>query len=223
MRLGISPLAFLARLLVILPIIYFLWTPVAPYYTRLLATLTEGFLHLTESSSDPNLHHVTVMQVQNTDIFFQHRLFPQVHPSAIEGDWVQANLVLLIPFMLATPAPTYRKRFTRLALALLLALALQVLDLAVTVKAFYAHRLGTYSAYYYSGAARTLYGFGYAFTYAMDNQLFPFAIWAGIHFNQLLGRQSRPATPVPVTTLPPSGAPGPRRKRKAASKAAGRA
>ena len=221
MRLGISPLAFLIRLLIVFLITYVLWTPLAPYYTRLLATVTEAFLHLTESSSDPNLYHVTIMRVQGTSIFFQHRLFPQVHLNAIEGDWVQANLVLLIPLMLATPAPTYRKRFARLALALALAFVLQVLDLVVTVKAIYAHALGSYSAHYYSGAARTLYGFAYAFTYAMDNQLFPFAIWAGIHFNQLVGRQppAAPAAAVPGTSSP---APGPRRKRKAASKAASR-
>jgi hypothetical protein len=206
MRLGIKPLPFLLRLLVFFFITYFLWKPLAPAYTRLLAGLTEGFLHLTESSSDPNLQRVTVMQVRNTDIYFHHRLFPQVEPNPMEGDWVQANLVLLIPLMLATPAPTYRKRFTRLALALALALGSQVLDLAVTVKAFYAYALGSYSMHYYSTAARKLYGFAYAFTYAMDNQLFPFAIWAGIHFNELLGRAGPPSqrerSPVTAVTAP---------------------
>jgi len=222
MRLGISPLAFLARLLVVFAITFVLvvWTPFAQWYAHLLASLAEAFLHLTESSSDPNLHHVTLMRVQETAIFFQHRLFPQVHPNPIEAEWVQANLVLLIPLMLAMPAPTYRARFGRLAVALVAALVLQVLDIAVTVKAFYAHALGTYSAYYYSGLARQLYGFAYAFTYAMDNQLFPFVIWAGIHFNQLLGRQAPPTAPVETPKTPLAA---PRRKRKSARKAASRA
>jgi hypothetical protein len=186
MRLGIRPAVFLVRLLVVFALTYVLWTPLAPVYTQLLATLTQGFLHLTEMSRDPNLHQVTQMWVRGTAIFYVHRLFPSVHPSGIPAEWVQANLVLLIPLMLATPARSYGQRFFRLGLALAIALALQVLDIAVTVKSFYASELGPYSDRYYSDTARWFYQFGDAFTQAMDTQLFPFVIWAGIHFKQLL-------------------------------------
>jgi hypothetical protein len=202
MRLGIRPLAFFVRLLVAFAVTYALWAPLAASYTRLLAALTQGFLYLIETSSDPDLHRVTVMRVQETAIFFSHRLFPQVHPPGIPAEWVQANLVLLIPLMLATPAPTYRTKVWRLALALSIALLLQVLDLAMTVKSFYARNLGTYSLYYYSSAARFVYGFADAFNQAMDTQLFPVVIWAGIHFNQLLGRTTKPA-PGPLVRSPP--------------------
>jgi hypothetical protein len=218
MRLGISPLAFFGRLLVFFAITYALWTPLAPAYTQLLAILTQGFLHLTETSTDPNLHRVTTIHVRDTAIFFTHRLFPQVRPPGIPAEWVQANLVLLIPLMLATPAPTWRARAWRLGLAVGLALGLQVLDLAMTVKSFYASQLGTYSAHYYSNAARRLYQFADAFAQAMDTQLFPFVIWAGIHFNQLLGR----VPPVAAAAAAPPSTPDvmPRRKRKALRKAA---
>ncbi|MFQ5665358.1 MAG: hypothetical protein ACE5I7_02890 [Candidatus Binatia bacterium] len=213
MRLGVRPTVFLARLLVAFLLTYLLWTPIAPAYTRLLATLTRWFLHLTETSSDPNLHHVTAMWVRGTDIFYLHRLFPSVHPPGIPAEWVQANLVLLIPLMLATPARSYTERYARLALALGIALALQVVDLAVTVKSFYASQLGSYSRYYYSDLARHLYQFGDAFAQSMDTQLFPFAIWAGIHFKQLLGGQQRLPTPAPA---PAAKRPIPhRRKRRA--------
>ena len=219
MRLGVKPVVFFARLLVYFFLTYLLWIqpwiPVASGYTYLLTTVTRGFLHVTESIGDPH-GQVTQMEVRLTQddrpaIFFRHRVFPDVQ-SGIPAEWVQANLVLLIPLMLATPARSYAQRFGRLGLALAIALLLQVLDIAVTVKSTYA----SYPPTGYGGLARWLYQFGDAFSQAMDTQLFPFAIWAGIHFNQLLGRTpSEP--PIPQPTAP---ARQPRHKRKAAKKAA---
>jgi hypothetical protein len=199
MRLGVKPRVFLLRAIVVFFLTYLVWSPVAPLYTRLLAFLTESFLHLTEISSDPNLHQVTKMWVEGTTIFFGHRLFPNVRAPGIPAEWVQANMVLLIPLMLATPAATYRQRFGRLALAIGLALLLQVLDLSVTVKSFFANELGPYSGRYYSDSARWWYQFGDAFAQSMDTQLFPFAIWAGIHFRQLLGDRMPVAAQVLTT------------------------
>jgi len=192
---------------------YLLWTPIAPAYTRILATLTAGFLHLTEFSRDPHWHQVTEMWVRGTAIFYRHRLVA-LPPQGIPAEWVQANLVLLIPLMLATPARTYRQRFSRLALALAIALCLQVLDIAITVKAFYASQIGGYSDF-----ARKLYQFGDSFVESLDTQLFPFAIWAGIHFNQLLGRDQTSAGP---STTPPGVAADKASRRKRKAKGAGK-
>jgi hypothetical protein len=205
MRLGVSPIAFLGRLLLFFFLTYFLWKPLEPAYTHLLAALTGGFLHLTEMSSDPNFNQVTEMHVRETvegrpAIFYQHRRFPQVQ-SGIPAEWVQANLVLLIPLMLATPSHTYQQKLKRVVLALGIAVALQVLDIAVTVKALYAREIPGYG-----NVARWLYQFGDAFVQGMDTQLFPFAIWAGIHFNQLLGRGVWAAGAAPHATA--QGAPG---------------
>jgi len=214
MRLGVKPLVFLARLLGWFFLTYLLWIPIAPLYTELLSTVTRGFLHVTESLGDSH-GQVTQMEVRLTQddrpaIFFAHRVFPEVQ-SGIPAEWVQANLVLLIPLMLATPARDYRQRFGRLGLALSIALLLQVLDIAVTVKSTYA----SYPPTGYGGFARWVYQFGDAFTQAMDTQLFPFAIWAGIHFNQLLGRTAAaPKGPLAVAAHQP------RHKRRAAKKAA---
>jgi hypothetical protein len=151
MRLGIKPAVFLGRLLALLLLTYFLWRPVEPAYTQLLATLTSEFLHLTEMSSDPNFNQVTDMRVRETSddrsaIFYQHRRFPAVQ-SGIPAEWVQANLVLLIPLMLATPARTYQQKLWRLALGLGIAVTLQVLDIAVTVKALYASEIPGYGPF----------------------------------------------------------------------------
>ncbi len=220
MRLGVKPAGFLGRLLLFFFLTYVVWKPLAPGYTTVLATLTSGFLHLTEVSSDPNFNQVTEMRVRETAegrpaIFYQHRRFP-VLQSGIPAEWVQANLVLLIPLMLATPARTYTQRFVRLGLALGIAVVLQVLDITVTVKALYASQLPGYSS-----LARRLYQFGDAFAQSMDTQLFPFAIWAGIHFNQLLGRGAwapgREATAPPGPTARKPGR-EPQRERRSATR-----
>lgn len=220
MRLGVKPAVFLGRLLLFLLLTYFLWRPVEPAYTQLLATLTSGFLHLTELSSDPNFNQVTDMRVRETSdgrqaIFYQHRRFPAVQ-SGIPAEWVQANLVLLIPLMLATPARTYQQKLWRLALALGIAVTLQVLDIAVTVKALYASEIPGYSPF-----ARWLYGFGDSFVQGMDTQLFPFVIWAGIHFNQLLGRGSWAAASAPAS--PATARPGQGRRGRPQGKKAAKA
>jgi hypothetical protein len=199
MRLGVKPAVFFGRLLLLFFLTYFLWRPLEPVYTQLLATLTNGFLYVTEASSDPNFNHVTDMRVRETAegrqaIFYQHRRFPAVQ-SGIPAEWVQANMVLLIPLMLATPARTYQQKAWRFALAIALAVMLQVLDVAVTVKALYASAIPGYGAW-----ARRFYQFCDAFAQSMDTQLFPFAIWAGIHFNQLLGRGAWTPTTGPTAT-----------------------
>jgi len=186
MRLGIKPQVFLARLLLAFAATYALWIPIAPTYTQVLATLTRATVNLSEVVSGERSR--TVMFVRETDsgqsaIYYRHGRFPQLE-SGIAAEWVQANLVLLIPLMLAVPAATYGLRIRRLAIALLLAIVLQVLDITVTVKAFYA----SYPPAGYGVLSRRLYQFGDAFVQAFDTQLFPFVIWAGIHFRQLLGQ-----------------------------------
>jgi hypothetical protein len=188
MRLGVKPHVFFLKALVVFFLTYLLWSPIAPPYTRFLAWITEAFLHLTELvGGDANTHSISKLWVEGTTIYFGHRLFPGARFPGIPAEWVQANMVLLIPLMLATPAATYRQRFGRLALALALALLMQVLDLAVTVKSAFSTQLGEYSFRYYSDSARWWYNFADAFSQSFDTQLFPFAIWAGIHFRQLVG------------------------------------
>lgn len=199
MRLGVKPHVFFLRAFVVFILTYLVWSPIAPAYTRLLAFLTESFLHLTEISSDPNLHRVSKLWVEGTTIYFGHRLFSGVRFPGIPAEWVQANMVLLIPLMLATPAATYRQRFGRLALAIGIALVLQVLDLAVTVKSAFSTQLGEYSFHYYGNSARWWLNFADAFSQTFDTQLFPFAIWAGIHFRQLVGwKLERPEVAAPA-------------------------
>lgn len=185
MRLGVKPHVFLGRLLLFFALTYLAWIPAAPAYTRALTVLARGFIHLTEGTADPRAG-ATVMEVRQTTedrpaIYFRHGRFTALE-SGIPAEWVQANLVLLLPLMLASPAATYSQRFKRLAVAVGLALAVQVLDITLTVKSLYASALPSYGE-----VARRFYQFADVFSQSFDTQLFPVVIWAGIHFRQLLG------------------------------------
>jgi hypothetical protein len=141
-------------------------------------------------------------QVPNTAIFYNRPEFARlgIAPQGIPAEWVMANLVLLIPLMLATPAPTWRARFVRLGVALAAALVLQVADVIVGIKAFYAQ------AFHWSPWKARLYQFLDAFFQSWDTQLFPFAIWAGVHFRQLVGSRispGEPPTPEPAAQATP--------------------
>lgn len=221
MRLRINPLRFLLLLVAYLLVTYTLWKPVAPAYAQVLLRATRVGMWLTEFSSDPTWHHATALFIDRergpTAIFYvQEHLFlsapppagtpmlayllanpgvVRIPPQGIPAEWVMANLVLLIPLMLATPAPTWRARIGRLALALAIALGLQVFDVIVSIKSFYASTFpGTFSPF----AAR-VYQFFDAFVQSWDTQLFPFAIWAGIHLRQLLPGGAAPAPAAPPT------------------------
>ena len=189
MRLRINPWLFLAKLVVFLLVAYWAWMPLAPYYTRVLLHASQVGLWLTEFSTDPAWSHQTQLlirpDISPTAIFYyQAAIFPKygLNPQGIPAEWIMANLVLLVPLMLATPAPTWKARFIRLGLALGVALVLQVFDVVVAIKSFYSTTFaGTFNAF--SGR---LYQFLDAFVQSWDTQLFPFLIWAGIHLRQLL-------------------------------------
>lgn len=198
MRLRINPWLFLGKLVVLLVVSFLLWAPLAPYYAQFLLRASQLGVWLTEFSADPNWSHPTQLlikpEISPTALLFYNTRLPQ-YSSGIPAEWVMANLVLLVPLMLATPAATWRQRFGRLGAALLAALVLQVFDVIVGVKVFYAtafpERWGPFS--------REVYQFLDAFVQSWDTQLFPFLIWAGIHLRLLL-----PGPPVPEPAPAPA-------------------
>jgi hypothetical protein len=207
MRLGVSPLAFLLRLLAWFGLTYAAWIQLATHYTAFLAAVTRPFLGLVERS--------TSLWAHGTNIFFWPRaLTPPPRPPAVPAEWIQANLVLLVPLMLATPAPSWTSKAKRLALALGIVLGWQVLDVIVAIKYGYATQLDPRS---YGEWQRYLYAFSANFVMFLDTQVVPFMIWAGIHFRQLLG-WTKPAPPPSRTTRE---MPAPRKSARKLAKARG--
>jgi len=207
MRLPFRASTFFAKLVGYFVLTYLLWlfTPLRAAYANLLLATTKAALWLSEFSTDPLWSHGSTLFIKpgtETDFFYMHRIFavfsPPLRPQGIQAAWVVAGLLVLVPLMLATPAPSWTARFVRLGVALMLLLLLQTLDLVVTIKDAYAHSpFGNY----WGPWSRSFYSFLDALFQGFDTQLFPVMIWGGIHFQQLLGDRVRPPAP-PVTAQP---------------------
>jgi len=218
MLLGVKPAVFLARVLVFFGLAYFGWVPIAPHYTVALSQATQAAMWLTESFGPPATRAATTVFARDGGIFYTHRLFPGVHPPGIPGDWVQANMVLLLALMLATPAPTWKVRASRLLVAFGIALCLEVLGLVIAIHATWATSLGPFSARYYGPVRRLIYEFADSFFQSFDTQLFPVMIWAGLHFQELLAG-IRKGSVVPLVPAQRQSRAERRRRRRARAEA----
>ncbi len=218
----LNPWLFLVKLVGLLGVTYLLWKPTAPYYSKLLFHASRLGVWLTEFSFDPEWSHgTTLLQTPRhpTGIFYTHENFDAfaspLPPQGIPAEWVMANLVLLIPLMLATPAPTWAARLGRLAMAMGIALVVQVLDVIVAIKAFYSMAFSGV----WGPISQQFYGLMDSFVQGFDAQLFPFAIWAGIHFRELINLRSGvgedEVPPEPRKTDGPTRAERRRHERKA--------
>jgi len=211
MRLGVKPLAFLGRVVAWLLPTYVLWLKLAPLYTQVLAALSQPLISI--------LDRATLLWARDTSIFFWPQLMnPPPHPPAVPAEWIEANLVLLIPLMLATPAPTWAAKAKRFVLALAIVVAYQMVDVTVAIKFGYANQLDPMS---YAPWKRSLYAFLADLIMSVDTQVVPFMIWAGIHFRELVGTLT--SSPVAKKIAGRSGAVSPEkptpklRKAKASS------
>jgi hypothetical protein len=203
MRPRINPWWFLVRLVAFLIATYFLWAPLAPAYAKFLLRASRVGVWLTELTVEPAQRTQLLMNLERSPtaiFFYQPQLFPLrgLDPQGIPAEWVMANLVLLVPLMLATPSATWWLRIGKLLLALAVALVLQVADIVVGIKSFYASNFpGLWGPW-----ATEVYQFLDAFFQSWDTQLFPFAIWAGINFRQLLPERLFAAPPQTAGSSP---------------------
>ena len=207
MRLRLNPFWFLVRLVGLFLLTYLLWRPLAPVYTNVLFEASRVGVWLSEFSLDPEWSHGTTLlrtPRHPTGIFYKHEKFDSfptpLPPQGIPAEWIMANLVLLIPLMLATPAPTWKARLLRLGLAIGIALVVQVVDVVIAIKAFYSSLFTMRWGPFW----QQLYGLLDAFVQGFDTQLFPFVIWAGIHFRELVelrGDAESPEEPAPASQV----------------------
>ena len=184
---------------------YWLWQPLAPAYTQFLLRASQVGVWLTEFSSDPHLPRITTAaaacnaggQSHRASVFYQRRLFParalaaaghsgrvgDGQPGAADpADAGDAGSDLARPLRQARAGAADRRgaaggrrgdrrssRSTR------------------------SHLPGAWSPF-----CRAVYQFLDAFVQSWDTQLFPFVIWAGINFRQILPPTRRCAHPAPA-------------------------
>jgi|DewCreStandDraft_5_1066085.scaffolds.fasta_scaffold08104_4 hypothetical protein len=173
---GVKPLRFLGRLLAWFVGLFALWLVVGPWYTSMLSVCAE----LVVSVVDRPTH---VWSTGTTIQFWPRGFTVPSQPPSIAAEWIQANTILLLALMLATPAATWQQKFRRLGVAYGLVLIWQVLDVCLAIEYGYATQIDPRA--YTEG---TRYALALTTNLAMyvDTQVVPFMIWAGIHFRQLL-------------------------------------
>lgn len=185
MSLAVDPLRFLGRLLLSFVSLFFVWLFVGSWYTSVLAVLAELAVSIVDRP--------TTVWSAGTALFFWPRgvaLPPQ--PPTIAGEWIQANTILLLALMIATPAATWEKKSKRLALAFALVLSWQVSELVLAIRFGYATEVDPQA---YSAGARYRLALLTNLAMYVDTQVVPFMIWAALHFRELLALAKRESTP----------------------------
>lgn len=176
MSLAAEPLKFFGRLLLAFVSLFALWLVIGPWYTQLLAVLAELAVSLVDRP--------THVWSSGTTLLFWPRGYPvPSSPPTIAAEWIQANTILLLALMLATPAASWAVKARRTGLALFLVVLWQVVDVTLAMQFGYATQLDPRS---YTDSARFRLALFTNLAMYLDTQVIPFMIWAGIHFRELL-------------------------------------
>jgi hypothetical protein len=99
---------------------------------------------------------------------------------------IHFNTIVFLALCLALPRPWSRKQLERLVMGWSLLYLSQSLNLLFHVKFLYASAFSAWSLQHYSTVARNVFGF---LQYASDlpgRFAFPFAIWLGFNWNQVM-------------------------------------
>jgi hypothetical protein len=99
---------------------------------------------------------------------------------------ISFNTIVLLALYLALPKPLSRKQLEQLFMGCCVLLLTQSINLVFHVKTLYALGLGEWSQQHYSDAARNAYGFFRYFTDLPGRFSFPFLIWMGFNWHQVM-------------------------------------
>jgi hypothetical protein len=100
---------------------------------------------------------------------------------------VHFNTVVLLALALALPRPWSRRQVERLAMAWMVLLLTQALNLVFEVKSLYATRCGAWSLENYTPLARDLFGFLQVLTDLPLRFAAPFVVWYGFNADVVSG------------------------------------
>ncbi|MCD4749681.1 MAG: hypothetical protein K8R59_09935 [Thermoanaerobaculales bacterium] len=97
------------------------------------------------------------------------------------------NTIVLLALFLALPRPFSKSQLEKLLMGWCVLYFTQTLNLVFHVKCLYALGLGEWSQQQYSDFARNFYGYLRYFTDLPGRFSFPFLIWMGFNWEQILG------------------------------------
>ncbi len=128
---------------------------------------------------------------------------------------IHFNTIVLLTLFLALARAFSRRQLERLFMGWCLLFAFQIINLWFHVKCFYATGLGDWSLQSYSIVERSFYEYGQYFTDLPGRLSFPFVIWIGYNWDQLMILTGRAA---PVDEDEPAQHPSKKTKKKKPSK-----
>ena len=99
---------------------------------------------------------------------------------------IHFNTIVFLALCLALPRPWSRRQLERLAMGWSVLYLSQALNLLLHVKFLYASAFGAWSLQNYSTVARNVFGFLQYATDLPGRFAFPFAIWLGFNWDQVM-------------------------------------
>ena len=139
-------------------------------------------IRLTESPK------VTVLTTERNKIWVIRDDYEKDFPIPyIIGHWIHHNTIILLSLMLATSGIGFFQKTKRLSLAWILLFFSHVVFLLVEIKCLYAMQFGKWSRIHYSNFQVYFYYWWKKFIGVVGSQSFPFVIWAGLNFRDILG------------------------------------
>lgn len=158
------------------------WLPLRPALDRAVPAFSELLIRSFEYPRVTQL-------VPRSDHFVEIRRSDFTRASkipAIAITPIHFNFIVLLALYLALPLAHSRRQLERLLMGGCILYLSQVLCLLFHVKVIYATQLGQWSMHTYSDAARNFWGYLQYFSDLPGQLGFPFLIWLGFNWDQVL-------------------------------------
>lgn len=158
------------------------WAIVRPVYDSAVAGLAQVFIRSFEYPKVTRLevqdHHARVFR---SDFRSNSKIL------SIPLTEVHFNLIVLLALYLALPRPWSKEHLEKLFMGVSILYLSQTINLLLHVKCLYAIGLGDWSLQNYSDFSRNFYGFWRYFTDLPGRFSFPFVIWLGFNWEEVIG------------------------------------
>jgi len=173
--------SFLKRLPLTLILAMLLWALIRPVTDHAVAGLAEILIRSFEYPKVTRLevdqHHANVVRSD----FRSDSVIPSIPLTEIHF-----NFIVLLALYFALPRPWSRAHLEKLFMGVCILYLSQAINLLLHIKCLYAFSLGDWSIQNYSDFARNFYGFWRYFTDLPGRFSFPFVIWLGFNWDEVI-------------------------------------
>jgi len=188
----ISKGSFLKKLPLTLIIAMLIWALIRPIADHAVTGLAEILIR---SFEYPKVTRLEVDQHQARIIRSDFRSDSKI--PAVPLSEIHFNLIVLLALYFALHRPWSKEHLEKLFMGICVLYLTQSINLLLHVKVLYAIGLGDWSVQNYSNFSRDFYGFWQYFTDLPGRFSFPFVIWMGFNWDEVIGLLSMSGNPPP--------------------------